>query len=118
MAYYEKNEQNGLYSQIVARAWSDQAFKEALSKNPAGVLKKEYGIDVPADINLQVRENTDKVFHIVVDSAPASNEARMEVDKLAASSTFGSAGTLGTAGSACGTFGSVACLGTAGSWDI
>lgn len=118
MAYYKNDEQSKVYAQLVARAWSDPAFKEALMKNPSAILSKEFGITVPKDVNLQVRENTADKFHLSVQSAPASQAARLEVDELAASSTFGSVGTLGTAGTACGTFGTAACLGTAGSWEV
>ena len=118
MSYYKNDEQAQVYAQLVARAWSDPKFKDELIKNPVSVLKNEFNIEVPKGINLQGRENTDKVFHLALDAAPASQEARLAVDELSAASTFGSAGTLGTAGTACGTFGTAACLGTAGSWEL
>ena len=80
-----------LYARIVARTWADNGFKDRFIQDPV---------------------------YVALDSAPRSEFAREQVDRLAASSTFGSAGSLGTAGCACGCFGTVACLGTAGSWDL
>ncbi|MFT6246719.1 MAG: hypothetical protein ACJAXI_003502, partial [Crocinitomicaceae bacterium] len=39
-------------------------------------------------------------------------------EELAAAGTFGTAGSLGTAGTACGTWGTAACIGTAGSYSL
>jgi hypothetical protein len=111
-------EQTLLYARIVARSWADEGFKNRLLSNPGDVLSKEYGLQIPSGMQIVARENTDVKVYVALDAKPHSDVARAEVDRLSASSTFGSAGSLGTAGTACGCFGTVACLGTAGSWDI
>jgi hypothetical protein len=107
-----------LYARIVARTWADNGFKDRFIQDPAGILTREYGIEIPKGLKLEVRQNSTEKVYVALDSAPRSEFAREQVDRLAASSTFGSAGSLGTAGCACGCFGTVACLGTAGSWDL
>ena len=47
---YEKK-----YGQIVAKAWTDEAFKQRLLANPGAVLK-EQGIQVPAEVEVKVIE--------------------------------------------------------------
>jgi hypothetical protein len=57
------------WSQLVARAWADPAFKARLLADPAAVLK-ENGLQVPAGMQVQVVEDTDKVLHLPLPSAP------------------------------------------------
>ena len=44
------------YGKAVARAWTDPGYKEKLLGEPRAALA-EVGIDVPADVNLQVTEH-------------------------------------------------------------
>jgi len=53
------------FAKIIAKAWRDPAFKSELIANPAAALKAE-GIDVPAGMAVNVLENTDKLFHLVL----------------------------------------------------
>jgi len=65
------------WSQLVAKAWADPAFKARLLADPAGVLK-EQGLIVPAGITLKVVENTDKVLHLTLPIKPAEKELSEE----------------------------------------
>ena len=47
-----------LWSQVVARAWCDKAFKERLLADPRNVLI-EHGMDVPEDMEVEVIEGED-----------------------------------------------------------
>jgi hypothetical protein len=113
-----KPEQALLYARIVARTWADEGFKNRLLADPADVLSKDYGLVIPQGMLIIARENTHDTVHVAIDAIPVSSVARDEVERLSAASTFGSAGTLGTAGTFCGCFGTAASLGTAGSWDL
>jgi hypothetical protein len=44
-----------LWSQIVARAWCDEAFMKRLRSGPRGVLA-EHGLEVPEGVAVQVEE--------------------------------------------------------------
>jgi hypothetical protein len=61
------------WSQLVARAWADPAFKARLLADPAAVLK-EHGLLVPAGITIKVVENTDKVLHLTLPLKPSPEE--------------------------------------------
>ena len=65
------------WSQLVARAWGDAAFKKKLLADPAGVLK-ENGLLVPAGIKIVVVENTEKVLHLTLPIRPAAEELSEE----------------------------------------
>jgi len=58
-------EQAKIYAQLIAQAWSDEAFKERLVTEPMRVLS-ERGVEVPPGIEIKVVENTDQMFHIVL----------------------------------------------------
>ncbi|WP_224361286.1 hypothetical protein [Hyalangium versicolor] len=45
-----------VWPQCVARAWEDVQFREALKRDPAGTLLKDYQFPVPQEVQLQVVE--------------------------------------------------------------
>ncbi len=69
--------QQAAYSKLVARAWSDPAFKARLMADPTAVLA-EAGIAVPAGMTLRAVENTDDTAHFVLPAPPASGELSEE----------------------------------------
>jgi hypothetical protein len=72
------------WSQLVARAWSDPAFKAKLLADPAAVLK-ENGIALPAGVTVKVVENTDKVVHLMLPAKPPAEElSEEELHRVAA----------------------------------
>ena len=62
-------EQGKKMGQIVAKAWTDEAFKNALLTDANAVLKAE-GIQVPAGVMLRVMENTDTAMYFVLPARP------------------------------------------------
>lgn len=69
----EQKEQMKKMQQVIAKAWTDEGFKQRLLSDPAASLKQE-GIEIPEGIQLKVVENTDKVFHFVLPPKPSSEE--------------------------------------------
>ncbi len=63
------NDQAKQYQQLIAKCWADEEFKKRLMANPREVLKQE-GLEVPADISVQVVENTPTQMVLVVPPAP------------------------------------------------
>jgi hypothetical protein len=66
----QQDEQARAWGSVVARAWSDEAFKQRLLADPAAVLR-ENGVDVPAGTQVQVHEATSSVAHLVLPARPA-----------------------------------------------
>ena len=70
---------------IIAKAWSDEAFKQKLVSSPAAVLREE-GVNLPAGVQLHVVENTAKVQYIVLPPKPTATEVgeqRLSAAKVA-----------------------------------
>jgi hypothetical protein len=57
------------FGKLVARAWSDPAFKKRLVADPKTVLH-EQGIAVPAGAEIRVVENTDTVVYVNLPRQP------------------------------------------------
>ena len=57
-------------AQLFAACWKDEALKARFMSDPKAVLA-EHGIDVPANINVNVVENTDNTVHITMPQAPS-----------------------------------------------
>ena len=61
--------QNQKMSQILAKCWSDAAFKASLLADPVAVLKAQ-GVELPAGVQVRVVEDTDQVAHWVIPARP------------------------------------------------
>lgn len=60
-----ENNVHSRLNQLMAKTLSDEILKAQLIENPRATLNAE-GIKVPANMGIQVLENTDKVFHLVL----------------------------------------------------
>jgi hypothetical protein len=78
-----------MMDRITARAWSDEAFKQRLLKDPASV-SAEYGMALPPGIQLRVYEDTDSVRNFVLPPRPALAELSDEMlNQVAGGVTYG-----------------------------
>jgi hypothetical protein len=57
------------WSQLIARCWADEKFKQQLLADPAATLKAN-GVDIPPGLTIKAYENDDKVFHLVIPAKP------------------------------------------------
>ncbi len=66
---------------IIAKAWKDPTFKKKLLTNSRQALK-EMGVNVPANVNVKVIEDTDSSYTFVLPASPANaknlSEAELE----------------------------------------
>lgn len=58
--------------QVVARYWSDPAFKAQMQSDPAAALT-EAGLNVPAGLKVKVHEASDDTYHIIIPQKPEAN---------------------------------------------
>ncbi len=63
-------EERNKLAELFAACWKDEALKARFLSDPKAVLA-EYGIAVPANIDVSVVENTDNTVHITMPQAPA-----------------------------------------------
>ena len=83
MAREQETEQARAYARIVARAWSDEAFKQRLLADPATVLK-EYGIPVSDGVQVHVHEASATQLHLVLPPRPAGVTHQLSEEQLEA----------------------------------
>jgi hypothetical protein len=91
---------------VIARARTDAAFRADLLADPRQTVRRVYGIELPASIELRVVEETPSVFYLVL---PAASE-ELSDEQLA--SVSGGVGMGGMASAACGLESAVAAAGT------
>lgn len=72
---------NKAWSKIIAKAWSDPAFKQRLIKEPQIVLK-ENGIEVPAGMEYKITENTEKTVYLNLPAKPEGMEGEDYLKKV------------------------------------
>lgn len=68
-------------SEIIAKCWADDGFKQKLMADPAATLKAE-GATMSAGMSVKVLENTDKVFNLVIPAKP-TDLSDADLDKVA-----------------------------------
>jgi hypothetical protein len=84
------------YGQVVARAWSDPAFKARLIADPAATAK-EYDIHIPAGLQVKIHEDSDSVRHIVLPPRPSSQDLSDEqLEQVAGGACTASGSTIQT----------------------
>ncbi len=65
----QREEQGKKYAKLIAKAWSDESFKERLLTDPRAVLEAE-GISVPPGVDVKVVEQTDTQFYMIIPKKP------------------------------------------------
>lgn len=66
------------YAKLIARAWSDAAFKEQLIKDPHSAFG-EYDIKIPEGQTVKVVEDTADTTHFIVPPPPtAADDVHMQ----------------------------------------
>jgi hypothetical protein len=71
------------YEKVIAKAWSDAAFKQRLVSDPKAALA-ELGITgLPAELEIKVVENTPSAVYLVLPPAPPGELSESELDAIA-----------------------------------
>ena len=66
-------EERNQLAELFAACWKDETLKARFMNDPKAVLA-EYGMDVPAGMDVNVVENSDNTVHITMPMAPRGNE--------------------------------------------
>jgi hypothetical protein len=101
------------WGQLVARTWSDEAFKARLLAEPKAALAEE-GVAVPPDVEVRVHENTAALLHLTLPPPPSDELSDEQLDAVAGGDSTSTAGTVGTVSSFSLTVGTASSLGTGG----
>jgi hypothetical protein len=77
------------WGRIVARAWTDAAYKQRLLADTSAVLREE-GVEVPPAVQVKVVEDSNTLVHFTLPPKPGDQELSEEqLDKVAGGFTFG-----------------------------
>ncbi len=63
---------------IISIAMHDQAFREELLRNPKEALERELGISFPAEVEIEMHQDTPTIIHLVLPLKPKTGSL-MEV---------------------------------------
>ena len=69
---------------IIAQAWKDDAYKQELYRNPKQVFEQEFGVQLPAEINVQVLEENSTNLYFVLPIRPDLSEVELSDEQLEA----------------------------------
>ncbi len=58
---------------LIERAWKDEAFREALIRDPKGTLAREFSAEFPDQVEIEVVTETDRKKYLVIPQ-PVSGE--------------------------------------------
>jgi len=75
--YLSVMETRGSFGQLVQKATEDPILRQRLVQTPKQVLA-EAGITLPADLEVEIVENTDKVIHLILPPLMEVSEAEGE----------------------------------------
>jgi len=65
---------------LIARAWSDEAFRGRLKADPRAVVAEETGVTVPESIAIEVLEETpDKAYLVIPSNRVALSDEALDV---------------------------------------
>lgn len=82
----DREEGSKAWAKVIAKCWSDEAFKKGLEANPREVLK-EYGIEFSEGTQLHLHENTRSDVHISLPAKPSEQLTEQQLEGLAAGSS-------------------------------
>jgi len=83
MSNTEDDDVTSVHGMIIAKAWSDPAFKAKLLADPHAALQ-ELGVAVANGKTVKVVENADRHLHLVLPPKPAGPLSADEADRLSA----------------------------------
>jgi len=105
-------ERKAFESALTLRAWNDPAFAEQLQQDPVATINAAFGIELPADLAVQVHHETPTTLHLALPPAPMASDAELTTDDLERVSGGGLGTAFVVSGSAIVTAG-IASIGTA-----
>lgn len=106
----QRHFQEKQWSQIVARAWADEAFRATLLSEPKAVMR-EHGLEIAPDIEVKVVEDSERTRHFVLPANPVGELTEEELSPTAGADSYsgfsggcGRCGRCGRCGCGCEAF--------------
>ena len=77
-------------ARIVTKAWKDEAYKQELLANPKAIFEQEFGVELPAEISVQVLEENSTTLNFVLPMRPETSGYELSETELEAVAGGGS----------------------------
>lgn len=77
----DQKELSTVWSKIIRKAWTDEAFKQRLLAHPHDVIK-EYKIEIPSNINIKIVEAPLNTKLILLPPKQKEEISEAELDKI------------------------------------
>jgi hypothetical protein len=71
-------------ARIIANAWKDEAYKQELLTNPKAVIEREFGVQLPEEVNVQVLEENSTSLYFVLPMLPVMPGSELNQEELEA----------------------------------
>ena len=78
----ERGAQAKAIGRVIARAWTDDAFKQQLMAHPTDVLRAQ-GIAIPEGTDVRVVENTESTIYLVLPARPGGELSEEQLTQVA-----------------------------------
>ncbi|MBD1930046.1 NHLP leader peptide family natural product precursor [Trichocoleus sp. FACHB-90] len=69
---------------IIAQAWKDNAYKQELLSNPKAAIGREFGVQLPDEVNVHVMEEDSTNLYFVLPPRPDLSNAELSDEQLEA----------------------------------
>jgi hypothetical protein len=80
----EQVQWNTIEAQLIAKAWKDEAFKQALLREPKAVLERELGAALPAGLRVEVLAPPANTICLVLPPPPLEAAGELSDEELEA----------------------------------
>ncbi|MBD2001715.1 MULTISPECIES: class IIb bacteriocin, lactobin A/cerein 7B family [Cyanophyceae] len=67
---------------MIAQAWKDEAYKQELLSNPKAVIEREFGVQLPHEVNVHVMEEDSSNLYFVLPACPNLSGAELSDEQL------------------------------------
>jgi len=71
-----------LRMQIIQKAWEDSSFKTSLLADPKSAIKKMFGIELPAEVEIKAVEESTSQYYLTIPPKPEDMHAEDKVRKF------------------------------------
>ncbi len=88
MKHNLSDEDKKKWAEMIAKCWTDEAFKKRFKENPTAVLN-EFGINCPSNITYKVVEDTKDTIYLHIPQKPEANLSEADLKKTAAAQGCG-----------------------------
>ncbi|MBO3458665.1 NHLP leader peptide family RiPP precursor [Aetokthonos hydrillicola Thurmond2011] len=74
---------------IIAKAWKDEAYKQELLSNPKAVIEREFGVELPAELQVNIKVEDPNNLYFVLPTKPDFSNVELTDEQLEAAAGGG-----------------------------